>query len=116
MVIPTWDRTLGTLLACIDATLTRLGAAPTYLLTDNERTVTVDRVAGLAVRHPTMFSAARHYGMAIETCVPYDPETKAWATDCTSWLDEREDVVPRDDRDHRLRRTRTYPAARRLAA
>ncbi len=76
VVIPTWDRTLGTLLACIDATLARLGAAPTYLLTDNERTVTVDRVAGLAVRHPTMFSAARHYGMAIETCVPYDPETK----------------------------------------
>lgn len=54
----------------------RLGAAPTYLLTDNERTVTVDRVAGLAVRHPTMFSAARHYGMAIETCVPSTPRPR----------------------------------------
>ena len=32
--------------------LRRFGAAPTYLLTDNERTVTADRVAGLAVRHP----------------------------------------------------------------
>jgi transposase len=76
VVIPTWDRTLGTTIACIDAMLRRFGAAPTYLLTDNERTVTVDRVAGLPVRHPEMVAAGRHYGMAIETCVPYDPETK----------------------------------------
>ena len=76
VVLPTWDRTLGTLLACIDATVQRLGAAPTYLLGDNERTVTIDRVAGLAVRHPQMVAAGRHYGMVVETCVPYDPETK----------------------------------------
>ncbi|HVL03121.1 MAG TPA: IS21 family transposase [Acidimicrobiales bacterium] len=76
VVIPTWDRTLGTLLACIDATLRRLGGAPTYLLGDNERTVTVDRVAGLAVRHPEMVAAGRHYGMVVQSCVPYDPETK----------------------------------------
>ena len=76
VVIPTWDRTLGTALACIDTMLRRLGSAPTYLLTDNERTVTIDRVAGLAVRHPEMAAAGRHYGMAVETCVPYDPETK----------------------------------------
>lgn len=76
VVIPTWDRTLGTTLACIDAMLGRFGAAPTYLLTDNERTVTVDRVAGLPVRHPEMVAAGRHYGMSVETCVPYDPETK----------------------------------------
>jgi hypothetical protein len=76
VVIPTWDRTLGSALACIDAMLRRIGAAPTYLLTDNERTVTVDRVAGLPVRHPEMVAAGRHYGMTVETCVPYDPETK----------------------------------------
>ena len=29
-----------------------VGGAPTYALTDNERTVTIDRVAGIAVRHP----------------------------------------------------------------
>ena len=72
----TWDRTLPTTLACVDAMLRRFGAAPTYLLTDNERVVTSDRVAGLAVRHPVMVAAARHYGLVIETCVPYDPETK----------------------------------------
>ncbi len=76
VVLPTWDRTLPTLLACIDATLRRLGAAPTYLLGDNERTVTVERVAGLAVRHPEIVAAGRHYGLVVESCVPYDPETK----------------------------------------
>ena len=76
VVIPTWDRTLPTTLACIDAMLRRFGTAPTYLLTDNERVVTTDRVAGIAVRHPVMVAAGRHYGLVIETCVPYDPETK----------------------------------------
>ena len=76
VVIPTWDRTLATTLSCIDDMLRRVGAAPTYLLTDNERAVTIDRVANLAVRHPTMVAAGRHYGMVIETAVPYDPETK----------------------------------------
>ena len=76
VVVPTWDKTLPTLLACIDTMLRRFGAAPTYLLTDNERTVTADRVAGLAVRHPLMVAAGRHYGCAVETCVPYDPQSK----------------------------------------
>ena len=76
VVLPTWDKTLGSALAAIDVMLRRFGAAPTYLLTDNERTVTVDRVAGLAVRHPLMVGAGRHYGMTVETCLPYDPETK----------------------------------------
>jgi len=65
-----------TTLACVDAMLRRFGAAPTYLLTDNERVVTSDRVAGLAVRHPVMVAAARHYGLVIETCVPYDPRPR----------------------------------------
>jgi transposase len=76
VIIPTWDKTLATTIACIDATLRSLGAGPTYLLTDNEKVVTSERVCGLAVRHPTMVEAGRHYGVVIETCVPYDPETK----------------------------------------
>jgi hypothetical protein len=40
-------RKLCTGLACLDATLRRLRGAPTYLLTDNERTVKTDRVAGV---------------------------------------------------------------------
>ncbi|HZD66104.1 MAG TPA: IS21 family transposase [Acidimicrobiales bacterium] len=76
VVIPTWDRTLGTTVACIDAMLRAFGRAPTYLLTDNERVVTTDRVAGLPVRHPEMVATGAWYGVVIETCVPYDPETK----------------------------------------
>lgn len=76
VVIPTWDRTLGTALSCIDSMLRRVGGAPTYLLTDNERTVTTDHICGLAVRHPQMVAAGRFYGLAVVTCVPYDPETK----------------------------------------
>jgi len=76
VVIPTWDRKLGTLLACLDATLRRLGGVPTYALTDNEKTVTVEHVAGVAVRHPMIVTAGRHYGVQVHTCVPFDPESK----------------------------------------
>lgn len=92
VVIPTWDRTLGTLVACLDATLRRVGGAPTYLLTDNEKTVTVEHVAGVAVRHPEMVAAGRHYGCKVETCVPYDPETKG-GSESTVKVAKR-DLVP----------------------
>ena len=48
--------------SCVDATLRRIGGAPTYLLSDNAKTVTVEHVAGIAVRHPVMVAAGRHYG------------------------------------------------------
>jgi hypothetical protein len=94
VVIPTWDRTLGTLVACLDATLRRVGGAPTYLLTDNEKTVTVEHVAGVAVRHPEMVAAGRHYGCKVETCVPYDPESKG-GSESTVKVAKR-DIVPTD--------------------
>jgi hypothetical protein len=73
VVIPTWDRTLPTLLSCLDMSLRRLGGAPTYALTDNEKTVTVEHVARVAVRHPEVVAAGRHYGIQVATCVPFDP-------------------------------------------
>jgi len=76
VVIPTWDRTLGSLLACLDATLRAVGGAPTYALTDNERTITIERVAGVGVRHPEVVAAGRHYGIEVTACVPFDPESK----------------------------------------
>jgi transposase len=48
VVLATWDRTMGTLVACLDSTLRAVGGAPTYLLTDNEKTVTIEHVAGVA--------------------------------------------------------------------
>jgi hypothetical protein len=94
VVIPTWDRTLATTVACIDMALRAFGAAPTFLLTDNERVVTVDRVAGLAVRHPVMVAAGRHFGLVIETCVPYDPQTKGGSESTVKIA--KADLVPTD--------------------
>ncbi|MGC0327114.1 hypothetical protein RKD23_000104 [Streptomyces sp. SAI-170] len=52
-----------------------IGGAPTCVLTDNEKTMTIDRVAGIAVRHPQVVAAGRHYGLQVHTCVPFDPES-----------------------------------------
>jgi len=79
VVLPTWDRTLPTLLGCLDATLRMIGGAPTYALTDNEKTVTVEHIARVPIRHPDVVAAGRHYGMTIRTCVPADPQSKGGA-------------------------------------
>jgi len=76
VVIPAWDQQLGTLTWCIDQALRATGGAPTCLLTDNPRTVTMDHVAGIPVRHPEMVALGRHYGCKVETCAPFDPESK----------------------------------------
>ena len=76
VVIPTHDRTMPTVIACLDETLRRSGGAPTYALTDNERTVTINRVAGIAVKHPVLVAADRHYGLRVHACVPADPASK----------------------------------------
>ena len=76
VVIPIWDKTLPTVTACLDATFRRLGGVPAYVLTDNEKTVTTDHVAGIAVRNPDIVEVARHYGTTIRTCVPADPQSK----------------------------------------
>jgi transposase len=94
VVIPTWDHTLPTLLACLDTALRRLGGAPTYALTDNEKTVTVEHVARVAVRHPEVVAAGRHYGMQVVTCVPFDPESKGGSE--ASVRIAKADLVPTD--------------------
>jgi transposase len=76
VVLPVWDRTLPTLIACLDTALRRIGGVPVYALTDNEKTVTTEHVAGVPVRHPEIVAVGRHYGMTVHTCVPYDPESK----------------------------------------
>lgn len=76
VVIPVFDKTLPTVVSCLDATLRRIGGIPAYALTDNEKTVTDTHIAGIAVRNPEIVQVARHYGMTIRTCVPSDPQTK----------------------------------------
>ncbi|CAN3977430.1 Mobile element protein [Kitasatospora purpeofusca] len=64
VVIPVIDKTLPTVAACLDATFRAIGGEPTYRLTDNEKTVTVEHVARIAVRirNPELVPMARHYG------------------------------------------------------
>ncbi|MGQ0520343.1 MAG: IS21 family transposase [Actinomycetota bacterium] len=76
VVLAIRDKTLPTVVACIDAALRRFGGCPTYALTDNERTVTVDHVARIAIRNPDMVAAASHYGLTIATCLPADAPSK----------------------------------------
>ena len=94
VVIPTWDRTLATVIGCVDRAMRAAGGAPTYWLTDNEKTVTVDHVAGVPIRHPTIVAAGHHYGVTIATCVPFDPESKG-GVEATVRI-AKADLVPTD--------------------
>jgi transposase len=68
-VLPLWDKTTPSVMMALDRALRAFGGAPTYALTDNEKTVSSDHIAGIAVRNPQIVSVARHYGLSIETCV-----------------------------------------------
>jgi hypothetical protein len=76
VIVPLLDKTQPSVFAAIDVALRRCGGAPTYLLTDNEKTVTVEHIAGIPVRNPESVNFSRHYGLTIATCVPYDPASK----------------------------------------
>jgi transposase len=76
VVLPVWDKTLPTVISCLDRSMRAFGGVPTYWLTDNERTVSTGHVAGIAVRHPMIVAVGRRYGVTVTTCVPADPESK----------------------------------------
>ena len=46
VVVAILDKTMPSVFAALDVTLRRIGGAPTYVLTDNEKTVTIEHVAG----------------------------------------------------------------------
>ena len=54
IVIPLRDRTAPTVFAALYRTFRILGGAPTYVLTDNEKTITVSHIAGVPVRNQQM--------------------------------------------------------------
>jgi len=98
VVLALWDRTMPSVVMGLDRALRAFGGAPTYALTDNERTVSVDHVCGVAVRNPRIVSVGRHYGMTIATCVPADPQSKG-GSEATVRI-AKADLVPTD---HNLR-------------
>jgi transposase len=94
VVLAIRDKTLPTVVGCIDQTLRRFGGCPTYGLTDNERTVTVDHVARIPIRNPEMVVAARHYGLTVLTGRPADPASKG-GSEATVRV-AKADLVPTD--------------------
>jgi len=76
VVLPLLDKSGPSVWAAADVALRRLGGVPAYLLTDNEKTVTVEHVAGIPVRNAAAVEFGRHYGLTVAACVPYDPASK----------------------------------------
>jgi transposase len=98
VVVALRDKTMPSVVMALDRALRMFGGAPTYALTDNERTVSVDHVCGIAVRNPVIVEVARHYGLTIATCVPADPQSKG-GSEATVRV-AKADLVPTD---HNLR-------------
>ena len=94
VTIATWDRTPPAVIACVGRAMRAFGGAATCWLTDNERTVTTDHVAGVPVRHPEMVAVGGHYGVTVATCVPADSEPKG-GSEATVRV-AKADLVPTD--------------------
>lgn len=94
MVIPIIDKTAASVFAALDVTLRRFGGAATYVLTDNEKTVTIAHVAAVAVRNPAVVAFARHYGVRVLTCSPADPASKGGSESTVKLA--KADLVPKD--------------------
>jgi transposase len=94
VIIPLADRKMASVISALDRCLRVLGGTPTYLLTDNEKTVTTRHVARIAVRNPVMVSFGVYYGCSVRTCVPADPESKGGVESTVRIA--KADIVPTD--------------------
>ena len=94
VVLPVRDKTIPSVFAALDRTFRILGGAPTYVLTDNEKTVTVAHVAGVPVRNAQTVSFSRHYGVTVLTCQPADPASKGGVEASVKLA--KADLVPTD--------------------
>jgi len=98
VVVPLRDKTMPSVVMGLDRAVRMFGGCPTYALTDNEKTVSVDHVCGIAVRNPQIVEVGRHYGLTIATCVPANPQSKG-GSEATVRV-AKADLVPTD---HNLR-------------
>ena len=92
VVLALLDKTLPSVMAAIDQTLRLFAGVPTYGLTDNEKTVTSEHVAGIPVRNAQMLEFCKHYGLTIATCVPADPASKGGSENAVKIA--KADLVP----------------------
>ena len=98
VVVPLWDKTMPSVVMGLDRAFRYFDGVPTYALTDNEKTVSVDHVAGIPVRNQQIVTVGHHYGVSIQTCVPADPQSKG-GSEATVKI-AKADLVPTD---HNLR-------------
>ncbi|MBC9075137.1 IS21 family transposase [Mycobacterium canettii] len=92
VVLALLDKTAPSVMAAIDTTLRAFNGVPTYGLTDNEKTVTSEHVAGIPVRNAKMLEFAHHYGLTIATCMPADPASKGGSENAVKIA--KADLVP----------------------
>ncbi len=92
VVLALRDRTIPTVFAALDATFRLLGGAPTFVLTDNEKSVTIEHVARIPVRNQQVVAFGRHYGVTIHTCQPRDPASKGGVENAVKLA--KADIVP----------------------
>jgi hypothetical protein len=69
-----------------------LGGAPTYLVTDDSRILTVDRGTGAPMRNPDFLVMGRYYGCQVLGCQPFAPGS-AGARELTATI-ARDDLAP----------------------
>jgi transposase len=94
VVVALRDKTMPSVFAALDVAFRRLGGVPTYVLTDNEKTVTVEHVAGIPVRNPQLVAWAGHYSVVVHTCEPADPASKGGSESAVKI--SKADLVPTD--------------------
>ena len=67
---------IETLLNCMVHAFQYFGGMTTSILTDNVKTVVLDRIDGQPRFHPKMLDFASYYGFLPRVCHPYRPQTK----------------------------------------
>jgi transposase len=67
---------METLLNCMVHAFHYFGGVPATVLTDNMKTVVVERIDGAPRFHPKMLDFASYYGFLPRVCHPYRPQTK----------------------------------------
>ena len=92
VVIALRDRTAPSVFAGLDRVLRIIGGAPTYVLTDNEKTVTTGHIAGVPVRNRAAVTFGRYYGISVLTCQPADPASKGGVENAVKLA--KADLVP----------------------
>jgi len=92
IVIALRDRTAPSVFAGLDRIFRIIGGAPTYVLTDNEKTVTTGHIAGVPVRNRQAVTFGRYYGVSVLTCEPADPASKGGVENAVKLA--KADIVP----------------------